>query len=299
MQVTPLHPLFAARVTGLDLRQGITPEQAAGLRAALDRHSVLVLPGQDIDDAAQIAFSTSFGPLEETRPGAKGAGSPLIVLTNIGPDGAIAPPSDRQVLNNLANRSWHHDSSFKPVPARASALSAREIPGRGGETEFASMRAAWGALPGALRAAVRGRVAIHDFHWSRSRVAPDLVTEAERTQHPPVRQAMVLEDNPHGPALYLGAHARSVEGMEEAEGRALIDRLMEIATQPRFVHRHAWAPHDLVVWDNRAVLHRATPFDSAAERRLMVRTTIAGSGPTIGPAIGPTGGQDRLRHAVA
>jgi alpha-ketoglutarate-dependent 2,4-dichlorophenoxyacetate dioxygenase len=286
MQITPLHPLFAASVTGLDLRRGITPEQATALRAALDLHSVLVLPGQDIDDAAQIAFSTTFGPLEETRPGAAGAGSPLIVLTNIGPDGAIAPPTDRQVLNNLANRSWHHDSSFKPIPARASALSAREIPSRGGETEFASMRAAWAALPGALRAAARGRVAIHDFHWSRSRVAPDLVTEAERIQHPPVRQAMVLEENPHGPALYLGAHARSVEGMEPSEGRALIDRLMELATQPRFVHRHAWAPHDLVVWDNRAVLHRATPFDSAAERRLMVRTTIAGSGPTIGHAMG-------------
>jgi len=281
MQITPLHPLFAARVTGLDLRRGVTPADGAALREALDRHSVLVLPGQAIDDAAQVAFSEALGPLEATRPGAAGAGSPLIVLTNIGPDGAIAPPSDRQVLNNLANRSWHHDSSFKPIPARASALSAREIPRRGGETEFASMRAAWEALPEALREAARGRVAVHDFFWSRSRVAPDLVTEAERGQHPPVRQAMVLEENPHGPALYLGAHARSVEGLEEAEGRALIERLMAFATQPGFVYRHAWAPHDIVVWDNRAVLHRATPFDSQSERRLMVRTTIAGNGPTI------------------
>jgi alpha-ketoglutarate-dependent 2,4-dichlorophenoxyacetate dioxygenase len=283
-QLTPLHPLFAARVTGLDLRRGVAPEEAAWLREALDRHSVLVLPGQEIDDAQQIAFSEAFGPLEATRPGARGAGSPLIVLSNIAPDGSIAAPTDRQVLNNLANRAWHHDSSFKPVPARASALSAREVPARGGETEFASMRAAWAALPEALRAEVRGRVAIHDFAWSRNRVSPALVTEAEGAQHPPVRQAMLLEENPHGPALYLGAHARSVEGVEEAEGRALIEALMAHATQPTFVYRHAWTRHDIVIWDNRAVLHRATPFDSDAERRLMVRTTIAGARPTLAAA---------------
>ena len=123
-EATPLHPRFAARVTGIDLRRGVTAEDAAWLRAALDRHAVLVLPGQDIDDAQQIAFSEAFGPLEATRPGARGAGSPLIVLSNMDAEGRIAPPTDRQVLNNLANRHWHHDSSFKPIPARASALSA-------------------------------------------------------------------------------------------------------------------------------------------------------------------------------
>src|SRR4051812_28233811 len=157
-EATPLHPHFAARVTGIDLRRGVTQEEAAWLRAALDRHSVLVLPDQPIEYAQQIAFSEAFGPLEATRPGARGAGSPLIVLSNIAPDGSIAPPSDRQVLNNLANRAWHHDSSFKPVPARASALSAREIPARGGETEYASMRAAWAALPEDIREKIRGRV---------------------------------------------------------------------------------------------------------------------------------------------
>ncbi|MBD0272772.1 MAG: TauD/TfdA family dioxygenase, partial [Acetobacteraceae bacterium] len=196
------------------------------------------------------------------------------------PDGAIAPPTDKQVLNNRANRQWHHDSSFKPVPARASLLHAREIPSAGGDTEFASTRAAWSALPSELQREARGLVALHDFGWSRSRVAPELVTEKERADWPPVRQALVLE-GPHGPALYLGAHARSIEGMDDAEGRALIDRLMEHATQPRFVHAHRWRPHDLVLWDNRAVLHRATPFANTTERRHMVRTTVAGEGPTL------------------
>ena len=106
------------------------------------------------------------------------------------------------------------------------------------------------------------------------------MSDAERAAHPPVRQAVVL-DSPNGRALYLGAHAARIEGMDDPAARALIDRLMEFATQDRFVYRHAWAPHDLVLWDNRAVLHRATPFQSGSERRHMVRTTVAGDAPTL------------------
>jgi alpha-ketoglutarate-dependent 2,4-dichlorophenoxyacetate dioxygenase len=281
LQVRPLHPLFAGEVTGVDLRRPLPEAALAAVRDAFERLSVLVFPGQELDDEAQIVFSRLLGPLEATRAGAAGAGSPVIVLSNIGPDGAIAPPTDKQVLNNRANRQWHHDSSFKPVPARASLLHAREVPGAGGDTEFASTRAAWAELPPDLRREARGRVALHDFGWSRSRVAPELVSERERADWPPVRQAVVLDGGPHGPALYLGAHARGIEGMGEDEGRALIERLMEHATQPRFVHAHRWRPRDLVLWDNRAVLHRATPFADATERRHMVRTTVAGEGPTL------------------
>lgn len=279
-QIRPLHPLFAGEVTGVDLRRPLPAGEAAAIRDAFERLSVLVFPGQDLDDDAQVAFSRLFGSLEETRAGAAGAGGHVIVLSNIGPDGAIAAPTDKQVLNNRANQQWHHDSSFKPVPARASLLSARETPGAGGDTEFASTRAAWAELPSELQDAARGRVALHDFGWSRSRIAPELVSDRERADWPPVRQAVVL-DGPRGPALYLGAHARGIEGMEEGEGRTLIERLMEHATQPRFVYAHRWRLRDLVLWDNRAVLHRATPFANATERRHMVRTTVAGEGPTL------------------
>lgn len=284
IETTPLTPILGARITGIDIARGVDAARMTELRDALDRFSVLVFPDQRIDDAAQIAFSEGFGPLERTRAGAPGAGSPVIILSNIGPDGEITPPTDKQVLNNKANRFWHHDSSFKPVPARASLLSAREIPSAGGDTEFASMRAAFAALGRAEQDALRGRVAIHDFGWSRSRVDAALVTEAESSQHPPVRQALVLEECPHGPALYLGAHARSIEGMGEAESRALIDRLMALATQPGFTYAHKWRPHDLVMWDNRAVLHRATPFATTTERRHMVRTCVAGTAPTLAAA---------------
>jgi alpha-ketoglutarate-dependent 2,4-dichlorophenoxyacetate dioxygenase len=284
LNITPLQPLFAARIEGIDAAQEVPAPIMAALRDALDRYAVLVLPSQRLDDAAQIAFSQGFGALEMTRPGALGAGSAVIVLSNLGPNGEIVAPSDKQVLNNKANRIWHHDSSFKPIPARASLLSAREIPSAGGNTEFAFMRGAFAALDAAEQARLRGVVALHDFGWSRSRVDPALVTGAEKTQHPPVRQAVVLEENPYGPALYLGAHARSIDGMTEAESRALIDRLMAHATEDRFIYSHRWTPGDLLIWDNRAVLHRATPFASTTERRHMVRTTVAGQRPTIAAA---------------
>jgi alpha-ketoglutarate-dependent 2,4-dichlorophenoxyacetate dioxygenase len=281
LSITPLHSLFAARIEGVDAAQPVAAPVMAELRDALDRYAVLVLPGQHLDDAAQIAFSQGFGELEMTRPGALGAGSAVIVLTNMGAGGDIVAPSDKQVLNNKANRHWHHDSSFKPIPARASLLSAREIPSAGGNTEFAFMRGAFAALEAAEQARLKRLVAWHDFGWSRARVDPTLVTEAEKTQHPAVRQAVVLEENPYGPALYLGAHARSIDGMDEAASRDVIDGLMAHATEDRFIYSHRWSPGDLLIWDNRAVLHRATPFASTTERRHMVRTTVAGQGPTL------------------
>lgn len=281
LNITPLNPLFAARIEGVDAAQPVAAPVMAALRDALDRYAVLVLPGQHLDDAAQIAFSQGFGELEMTRPGALGAGSAVIMLTNMGAGGDIVAPSDKQVLNNKANRHWHHDSSFKPIPARASLLSAREIPSAGGNTEFAFMRGAFAALEAAEQARLKRLVAWHDFGWSRARVDPTLVTEAEKTQHPAVRQAVVLEENPYGPALYLGAHARSIDGMDEAASRDVIDGLMAHATEDRFIYSHRWSQQDLLIWDNRAVLHRATPFASTTERRHMVRTTVAGQGPTL------------------
>jgi alpha-ketoglutarate-dependent 2,4-dichlorophenoxyacetate dioxygenase len=274
--ITPLHPLFAARISGLDLTGDLDDASFATVRDAFERHSVLIFPDQAITDDQQIRFSERFGPLEATRAGANGAGSKLIVLTNIAADDGIAPPTDKQVLSNRANQIWHTDSSFKPVPARASLLSARVIPPKGGDTQYASMRAAYAALPDAEKRLVEGLVAVHDFGWSRSRVDPTLMTDAERADHPPVRQPVVM-DGPHGKALYLGAHARLIEGMSEVESRTLIDRLIAFGTQERFVYTHRWAPNDLILWDNRAVLHRATPFPSTNERRHMVRTTVAGA----------------------
>ncbi len=281
IEVKPLHPLFAAEVQGLDLGRPLDAATLRQIEDAFARHSVLVFRDQDVTDEQQIAFSEHFGSLERTKVGTPGAGSPLVILTNIGADGSITSPTDKQILNNKANQHWHADSSFKPVPAKASMLSARIIPSKGGNTEYLSMRAAYTALPPAKQAEIKGLVAIHDYAHGRSKIDPDLVTDEERRAVPPVRQAVVLDHGAFGKSLYLGAHCASIEGWPEAKGRALIDELMAHAMQARFVYSHPWQPCDMILWDNRAVLHRATPFATTAEKRLMVRTTIAGDGPTI------------------
>ncbi len=246
--VTALHALFAAEIDGIDVSSPVPDADFAEIEEAFRRFSVLVFRDQRIDDTRQIAFSERFGALETTKVGTAGAGSKLITLSNMDPAGNVVPPSDRQVLNNRANRLWHADSSFKAVPAKASMLSARVIPSKGGDTEFISMRAVYAGLLHHLKQAAKGKVVVHDFAYSRAKIDPDLVTEEERAAVPPVRQAMVIDHGPDlGRSLYLGAHAARVEGIPEDEGRALIDELMAFATQERFVYAHKWRPHDLVL----------------------------------------------------
>ncbi len=281
--ITPLHPHFGARVEGVDLRRA---DAAAfrTIRAAFEEHSVLVFPEQALSDDEQIAWSLRLGPLEATISSI--ASNPRVRpeiadLSNVDPDGALIALDDRRMVYHSGNQLWHTDSSFKRVPALASLLSGRVVPPEGGETEFASLRWAWAELPPARQASLEGRVAIHSFAYSRGLVAPGLLTPEQEAQVPPVRQAMVRTNPVNGRrALYVASHASHVEGMDVEAGRALIQELMELATRPENVYRHVWRQHDLVMWDNRAVLHRGRPWDGQRYRRVMHRTTVAGDGPT-------------------
>jgi alpha-ketoglutarate-dependent 2,4-dichlorophenoxyacetate dioxygenase len=276
LTITPLHPCLGAEVTGLDLVDGPNDQDFEAIRAAFDVYSVLVYRDQDINDVEQIRFTERFGTLEGTKVGTPGAGSPLAMISNLGPDGEIVPPKHRQISNGRANGVWHADSSFKPVPAWASMLSGRIIARTGGNTQFASMRAAYKDLPERLKAAVEGRVAVHHYAYGRDKLDPNLVSDAERALLPPVRQALVLDRGPLGKALYIGAHTASIEGMPEDQGIALIEELKAFATQECYVYSHVWRPHDLVMWDNLAVVHRAMAYDDTRVKRHMVRTTLAG-----------------------
>lgn len=276
LEITPLHPQLAAEVTGLDLAEGPNATDFEAIKSAFDRYSVLVFRDQDITDEMQIRFTERFGPLEGTKVGTPGAGSPIALITNLDADGNIVPPGHRQVINGRANGVWHADSSFKEVPAWASMLSGRITAKRGGNTEFASMRAAYRDLPERLRRAVEGRVALHHYAHGRDRIDPTLVTDEEREKLPPVRQAMVLDRGVLGKSLYLGAHTKCVEGMDPDQSEALIGELKAFATQEKYVYSHVWRPHDMVMWDNFAVVHRAMPYDETNEKRHMVRTTLAG-----------------------
>ena len=184
---------------------------------------------------------------------------------------------EHSVLYQLANQFWHSDSSFKRVPALCSLLSGRIVPPEGGATELASARAAYAELPDGLRRRVEGLVCVHDFTWSRDQVRPGILTDTERAEVPPVEHPLVRANPVNGRrTLFIGAHASHIVGMPIEDGRALLRELTAFVTRPRFCYRHEWREHDLIIWDNRCVLHRATPFDSTRYHRWMQRTTVSG-----------------------
>ena len=274
IRVTPLTAVFAARVEGVDITRPVDDALWKAIRAAFEEHSVLVFRDAPLDDAAQIAFSRRFGALEITKSINPAAGTPFARQSNLDiKTGEVIPPDDRRMVYQLANMLWHSDSSFKPVPSLCSLLSARIVPPEGGATEFASTRAAYPTLPEPLRRRVEGAVAVHDFGWSHDQIRPGFFTAEERAVYPPVRHPLVRANPVNGrKALFLGAH----EGLPLDEGRALLSEVLEHVTRPEFRCRHEWRAHDLVIWDNRCVLHRATPYDSTRHQRLLQRTTVSG-----------------------
>lgn len=282
LQVRPLTPVFGAEVTGFSIRHGVDDAAFAEIERAFDEHTLLLFPGQSVSDEEQIAFSERFGPLEATLAGAIGANSKLARISNMLPDGSIKDPDSQLALFTRANLFWHTDSSFKAVPAKASLLSARIIPRTGGDTEFASTRAAYEALPEARRARLDGLIAIHSITKSREKLSLHAVTAEQKQAMPPVPQALVRRNPVTGrKSLLIGSHVAAIVGMEEDEAMDLNEELVALATRPEFTYRHRWRVDDIVMWDNRAVLHRGHPYDEVSERRLMIRTTVAGSGPTV------------------
>jgi alpha-ketoglutarate-dependent 2,4-dichlorophenoxyacetate dioxygenase len=279
--VEKLHPLFVAEVSGVDLTRPVGAAAVKALREAFDEHSILVFRDQDITDEQQVAFSEHFGPLERMLIGSQGGGTPLAWLTNVDREtGAIIPPDDKRMIRNLCNMMWHSDSSFKKVPALASILSGREVANEGGETQFATMRAAYDSLPDAMKRRIEGLVAEHSFAYSRSLVDRTLLNQEMKDEVPPVQQALVRQNPANGrKAVYVGSHASHILGMPVEEGRALLEQLRDHATEDRFVYTHKWRNKDIVMWDNRAVMHRGRPWDYM-KPRVMHRTTVAGQGPT-------------------
>jgi alpha-ketoglutarate-dependent 2,4-dichlorophenoxyacetate dioxygenase len=276
MDIIPLGPGFAAELRGVTLGDIAAAAAAyAVARAAFEQHSVLVFRGQQVTDEGQLAFSRRFGPPEVTKVGSLGTGSHFVILSTIGPDGKVVPPDHRYALHNKANQLWHTDSSFKRVPALTSILSARIIPARGGETEFVSTRLAFERLDPALRKKLENSFAWHDYAHLRGQIAVDLASPEERAALPPQCWRMVWKNPANGrSAIYLASHAYAVEGMEQASGKKLIDELMATATAPGTSYVHEWKSGDVVMWDNRATMHRGRPWP-AHEARFMVRTTIS------------------------
>ncbi len=281
----PARPNFGGIVTGIDLRLPLTQAEVAAIDAGMDHYAVLAFPNQPISDDEQLAFSRNFGPLEQaTGDIVQGAARRLRMelndISNLDREGRIRALDDRARLFGLGNRLWHSDSSFKAIPAKYSLLSARKIPDRGGDTQFADMRAAWDTLDPATQSEIRNYVCDHSQLYSRGVLGFDF-TDEDRIRWAPVQQRLVRRHPVTGRlSLFLSSHAGTIHGLPIPEARSLLRDLVEHATQRERVHTHKWRLHDLVMWDNRTTMHRATnaPPDQVRDMR---RTTIESESSTM------------------
>jgi len=280
--IRKLHPQFCAEIGGVDTGAPMDDATFAEIRAALDEYSVLVFHDQSLDDERQVAFSRRFGPLETAGKANPATGTHFARQSNLDINtDAVIPPEDRRMIYQKGNYLWHSDSSFKAVPSLCSLLSARIVPPEGGNTEFATMRGAYDALPDEIKDKLQGLVAEHSLVYSRGTVSDTALTPEMKAELPGAWQTMVRVNPTDGrKSIYAGAHASHVIGWPRQEGRDFINWLTEFATQPQFCYSHAWRQGDLVIWDNRSVLHRATAYDTVRHKRLMQRTTVGGGAPT-------------------
>jgi len=287
IQFEAIKPAIGARVSGVDLTKALTRDEAARIEGAMDRFGMLVFHNQRITDEQQKAFTLNFGEIENarggniTKPEDKRLADGLNDVSNLDKHGKPLAKDSRQHLFNIGNMLWHSDSSFRAIPAKYSILSARVVNPVGGNTEFASMRAAYEALDAATKAEINDMICEHSLMYSRGSLGFLEYTDQEKEMFKPVRQRLVRAHPSTGAkSLYLSSHAGAILGMEMPAARILLRDLTEHATQPEFVYVHKWQPGDLVMWDNQQTMHRVRRYDESQPRD-MRRTTVAGSAVTI------------------
>ncbi len=287
LTIRRIGPDFVAEVAGLDLTKEISPTDVAALEAGMDTFAVLVFRNQPLTDEQQIVFSRNFGAMENARGGNVTKPSDMRLpagmndVSNLGKDGKPLARDSRQRLFNLGNLLWHSDSSFRAIPAKYSLLSARTVNRKGGNTEFADMRAAYDALDDESKAEVADLICEHSLMYSRGSLGFTEYTDEEKQLFKPVRQQLVrVHPVTSRKSLYLSSHAGTIVGRPTPEARILLRDLNEHATASRFVHVHKWQLHDLVMWDNRQTMHRGRRYDETQPRDVR-RTTVAGDAPTV------------------
>jgi alpha-ketoglutarate-dependent 2,4-dichlorophenoxyacetate dioxygenase len=274
-----LHPHFAGEVSPVDLRRVHDPETLAAIRGGMDEYAVLVFRDQPFTDAEQLAFAerldgvlhTKLGisALQKNRLGNEALGD----ISNLDENGEIMKSDNRRRMYGLGNRLWHTDASFQDPAGRYSMLSAKVVPPVDADTEYADMRAAYDALPEDEKARLEGLRVHHSIAYSRQTLGFEF-SESEQDAlkgaiHPLVRTIPRSKRR----SLYVASHASRIIDWPVPEGRLLLRDLIEHATRPEFVYRHQWRVGDLVIWDNRATMHRARPFDDAKYRRELRRVT--------------------------
>jgi alpha-ketoglutarate-dependent taurine dioxygenase len=269
MDIEPIDATLGAVITGVRLA-GLTDDEWLEVEHAFDEHAVLVFPGQDLTSPDQISFAQRFGPIEVLVDGYD-----AVPISTVDRTGEVMAPDHPVMQVVRGNQGWHTDSTYMSVSAKASVLSARVVPQAGGETEWADMRAAYDALDDATRDQISGLCAYHSIVYSQAKAGFDSAVGYGMDELPQLRPLVKIHSVTGRPALFIGRHAHAIPGLTEAESDALLTRLLDDACRPPRVHRHHWQPGDVVVWDNRCVLHRACEWD-LAEPRVMVHTRVAG-----------------------
>jgi alpha-ketoglutarate-dependent 2,4-dichlorophenoxyacetate dioxygenase len=287
LTIRQIHPVFAGGVSGVDITKPIAPRDVEVIEAGMDKYAVLVFREQNITDEQQMEFSRNFGAIENarggnvTKPGDHRLAKGMNDVSNVGKDGKPLARDSRQRLFNLGNLLWHSDSSFRAVPAKYSLLSARTVNRKGGDTEFADMRAAYDGLDDETKREIEELICEHSLMYSRGSLGFVDYTDEEKELFKPVRQRLVRTHPVTGrKSLYLSSHAGTILGRPTPEARILLRDLNEHATQARFVYVHKWMLHDLVMWDNRQTMHRGRRYDETQPRDVR-RTTVAGDAPTV------------------
>jgi len=279
IQVRPLHPDFGAEILDVDLAGPITDTQFDQIAGVVEGYSVVLIRDQALDDDSQLAFSRRFGELEygHVAYGNEGKIEYLGRIGNVDKQGRHMPSKHKRVIFSTGNEMWHSDSSFKKVPARFSISYAHEVTPEGGELEFVSTRPAYARLPEDLKEKIADLVVVHDYVYSRSKVGEDVVPDSLAVTLPPVPQKLVRTNPVTGDKnYYVGSHARSIEGWRDEDARPLLDDLIDRATRPESRYVHRWQTGELIIWDNRCVLHRGRPYDADRYRRRMHQTRVAG-----------------------
>ncbi|MBI1416804.1 MAG: TauD/TfdA family dioxygenase [Limimaricola sp.] len=269
--LTPLNPNFGVEVRGLNLMDVSADTLFPEIRALFEEHSALLFRGQDLTPEKHLELAGLFGPVEDREADERKPGEAFKIpeVSNVLDDGTTSGEMDLKTLNLKSNFLWHSDSTFLPVPSLINILVGRIVTTEGGATELASTRAAWAEMPADLKARIEGRGIWHRYSHSRKKISEELAKLPLYTKWPDQHWKAVWPNPVNGrAALYIASHAFAVDGYEEAEGEALLEELTAFCTQPRFVYSHTWAVGDVLLWDQRAVLHRGTPWPYEQPRKL-------------------------------
>lgn len=271
LKTTPISPCFGVEISNCDLNQISATHLYPDFRAAFETHSALLFRNQSLTDESHLRLGRLFGPIEDREADTRPQGEEVEVspVSNVMADGSVTEAEAFHTLNLRANMLWHVDSTFLAVPALANILTARVVPSSGGETLLASTRAAWADMPEALKNRIRGRAVSHHVSRSRARLSESFAKDPIFHKWPPQSWGAVWTNPTNGSeALYLASHAYAIEGLDHDQSVELVDELIAFATQPKYVYTHNWRVGDVLIWDQRAVLHRGSPWPYEEPRSL-------------------------------